>query len=164
MADPAINGTNADADIETGGAEPSPRQKRFFPDWPGIGSHLRYCWIDIAIFLLLVAAALALFLKPPDLARQIKFAVDSTTGSALWPDIAYPKQKEIVNTVVSAVIATTVPIVVIVGISVGFIRSYRSLEAAVSTILAVPFFTPNPISSLSHSAHRSTPNHPLASS
>ncbi|KAF2815789.1 acid phosphatase/Vanadium-dependent haloperoxidase [Mytilinidion resinicola] len=121
--------TAADAreDVEAG--KPASRPKPFLPDWPGFGPHFRAMSFDITIFWLLALASLVLYLKPPGLARPLLFVLYQD-GLPDRLDIAVPYADEILDTYASAGIATGVPMFVILVVELGWIRSFRSLEAA----------------------------------
>ncbi|KAF2497270.1 PAP2-domain-containing protein [Lophium mytilinum] len=138
MSDSTLATVNNRADVEAGKPESG-----FFPDWPGFRHFFRNSPLHAAIEMwtvwLVGAVSLYLFLQPPAFLRPPLFQVypDGTVPG----DITVPYTPEIISTIASAGIATGVPLLVIVLVEFTWIRSFRSLMAAIRGLQMALLYT-----------------------
>jgi len=88
---------------------------------PTFGQWLRYTWLDIVTMAAMGALGLGIYMAHPAPTRS--FAVTFSDGEVVYPQFAYPLRKEIVPIWAAALLASLVPIFVILSMQVR-IRSF----------------------------------------
>jgi diacylglycerol diphosphate phosphatase/phosphatidate phosphatase len=99
---------------------------------PTFGQWLRYTWLDILTMVIMGAIGLGIYEAHPAPTRS--FAVTFSDGEIVYPEFAYPLRKEIVPIWAAALMASLIPIFVILCMQIR-IRSFWDANNAILGLL-----------------------------
>ncbi|KAH8908534.1 PAP2-domain-containing protein [Coniochaeta sp. PMI_546] len=99
---------------------------------PSFGQWLKYTWLDIVTMAIMGAIGLGVYMAHPAPTRS--FAVTFSDGEVVYPQFAYPLRKELVPIWAAALLASLVPIFVILMMQIR-IRSFWDANNAIIGLL-----------------------------
>lgn len=124
-------------DIEMNKPSPPPLSKRplrsrlRLPDQPTFRTFIRLCWIDILTQLLCTGSAFLLYKFAPIFTPKHFPVFPGMETSAVGLRFGKPYLKEYVSTLVSAIVSFVGPLVVLLGVNLGMIKSFWDGNSAV---------------------------------
>lgn len=124
-------------DIEMNKASPPPLPKRplrsrlRLPDQPTFRTFIRLCWIDILTQLLCTGGAFLIYKFAPIFTPKHFPVFPGMETSVVGLRFGKPYLKEYVSTLVSAIVSFVGPLVVLLGVNLGLMRSFWDGNSAV---------------------------------
>jgi hypothetical protein len=113
------------------------RTYRLFPDEPAFGQWFKVSKWDILILSLCSLLSLVLYKYVPPLGHRVFPVFYRDTNVVVHPEYAYPRKKEYINTLYSALISFLVPLVFILVIGYFFVGSFWDMDNAVGAAAAI---------------------------